>query len=312
LLRNLILLAGILLMLLDANFYAFSEQLQLKVFIIGIIFFGIPHGGADRLIASKNFSYKNGDFSKQRFNLVYLGNLALFSLLLFCFPVLGFVTFVFLSAYHFGESDLQALDVQTISGKITSFNYGLLILGLIFLPEFQQIQVGIGSLSSDTRILALLDCIKENNLTILAVIFVGFVFNSLVYFSFNKTIFRKSHVPLLQNIVLIPILYKLPPLLSFSFYFLLWHSVLSLRNILTYLLKDGTVQTGTIFKEIIKNSGIATVGIAVFGLAGYLYSGNNNLIIYAVLGLAVLTASHIQIMHQMYDLVAHRKRKQLV
>jgi hypothetical protein len=72
------------------------------------------------------------------------------------------------------------------------------------------------------------------------------------------------------------------------------------------------VQTGTIFKEIIKNSGIATVGIAVFGLAGYLYSGNNNLIIYAVLGLAVLTASHIQIMHQMYDLVAHRKRKQLV
>lgn len=300
-LKNLILLAGLLLMLLNANLYEFSEQLQLKVFIIGIIIFGIPHGGADRLVASKNLSYRNKQFSKFRFNLVYLGNVGLVSLLLICFPVLGFTLFLFLSAYHFGESDLHALSGQTILGKMVTFNYGILILAVIFLPEFKQVQAGIESLHSNPGSLKCLDWITAHNLSILTTIAIFFVLISGIYFYTNKSVFKASYVQLIQNAVLILILYKLPLLLSFSFYFLFWHSMLSLKNILRYLLKDGSGHAGMVYKEIAINSGIATAGIFLFGYLGYNFSQNQNLIVYAVLGLAVLTASHMQIMHQMYQ-----------
>jgi Brp/Blh family beta-carotene 15,15'-monooxygenase len=301
LLKNLILFAGLLLMLLNANLYEFSEQLQLKVFIVGIIIFGIPHGGADRLVASKNLSYQNKQFSKFRFNLVYLGNVGLISLLLICFPVLGFTLFLFLSAYHFGESDLHALSGQKVLGKIVTFNYGVLILGVIFLPEFKQVQAGIESLHSNPGSLKFLGWITAHRLEILTSVAILFILNSFIYFYYNRSVFKASYVQLLQNTVLILILYKLPLLLSFSFYFLFWHSMFSLKNILRYLLKDNTGHAAMVYKEIAINSGIATAGIVLFGLLGYNYSQNQNLIVYAVSGLAVLTASHMQIMHQMYQ-----------
>jgi Brp/Blh family beta-carotene 15,15'-monooxygenase len=291
---------GILLVLVDWNAYQFSEQLQVSTFLIGIVVFGIPHGGADRLIASKNFRLKGAAFSKLKFNCIYLGCIVLFSLLLLCFPISGFVLFLLLSAFHFGESDLHPFGMESLLGKLVTFNYGLLILGVIFLPNFQQVQTSMATFGLNTEIMVILTFISDNNLAVLVAISGLFVMGSLIYFLLNKDVLRQNYLQLIPNLLLLPILYKLPLLLSFSFYFLLWHSVLSLKSVFLYLVKDRTLPTAMIFKEIIRNSGIATIGIALFGIGGYLHSNNDNLIIYAVLGLAVLTTSHMQIMHQMY------------
>lgn len=46
---------------------------------------------------------------------------------------------------------------------------------------------------------------------------------------------------------------------------------------------------------------IALAGIGVSGVAGYMYSNNEAVMLYFILGLAVLTAPHMQVMHRMYS-----------
>jgi Brp/Blh family beta-carotene 15,15'-monooxygenase len=233
-------------------------------------------------------------------NFLYLGNILLFSCLLICFPILGISTFLLLSAYHFGESDLQVLNTQTTLGKIVVFNYGLCILGTIFLPNFLQVRASIDSLNPGAGTLEALEWVNRNNDKILTAIFIILGLNIILYASYHRTSHGNSYVLLFKCMIMLLILYNLPLLLSFTFYFVLWHSALSLRNILNYLTEDNPAQAGSSIREIIKNSVIAIMVITIVGWVGYTYSSNHNLIMYAVFGLAVLTASHMQVMHQMY------------
>jgi len=46
---------------------------------------------------------------------------------------------------------------------------------------------------------------------------------------------------------------------------------------------------------------LAIMGIALFGLTGFMFINSNAVVGYLFLGLAVLTAPHMQIMHHMYN-----------
>jgi hypothetical protein len=89
-------------------------------------------------------------------------------------------------------------------------------------------------------------------------------------------------------------------LLGFTFYFVVWHSVLSLNNITAYLRKNNLYTLNNIKKEIILYSVLAIGGIALFGLTGFMFINSRAMVGYLFLGLAVLTAPHMQIMHDMY------------
>jgi Brp/Blh family beta-carotene 15,15'-monooxygenase len=300
LLKLLILFAGILLWFTNRYLYEISESGQVIIFLIGVVILGIPHGGADQLIAFKNSSQHNSVFSKKKFVLMYWGNMALFSLLLIVAPLLGIVVFLILAAYHFGETDLHEFNCHTLLGKAYIFQYGLLILGVILLPQFDKVQDGLASLHSGVAINQSVNWISKNGEYILAVELTLFVISSIIYFSLNKRQFEKNRTQLIHLTILILLLYKLPLILSFSFYFVIWHAVFSLKNTLFYLSEDKLLPKGMVFKEISKNSVIALIGTLVVGCAGFAYLKTNNLVMYAVLGLAVLTAPHMQILHQMY------------
>jgi Brp/Blh family beta-carotene 15,15'-monooxygenase len=280
--------------------HAISEAEQVIILLVGVVVLGIPHGGADQLIAFKNSSQLNTVFSKKKFILMYWGNIALFSLLLIVFPLIGIGVFLCLAAYHFGETDLQKLHCQTLLGKAYIFQYGLLILGVILLPHFNEVQDGLALLHSGVTIDHSINWISENSEQILIIEMILFIFSSIIYFSINKRHFKRNWMQLIQLTILILLLYKLPLILSFTYYFVVWHAVFSLKNTLLYLSEDKSLSPGSVVKEISKNSIIALLGTFVVGCAGFAYLNNNNLVMYAVLGLAVLTAPHMQILHQMY------------
>ncbi len=96
------------------------------------------------------------------------------------------------------------------------------------------------------------------------------------------------------------ILYHLPMILGFTFYFVMWHSVFSLKNIFRYLSKDGLISAKAIARQIGFYSIVSFAGFILFGGTGFLFLGNNELIAYVFLFLAVLTAPHMQVMHHMY------------
>jgi Brp/Blh family beta-carotene 15,15'-monooxygenase len=307
--KLLILSAGQVLMLLNHGVGEVSEALQLKIFIAGLILFGIPHGAADRLVASKNISFQKNRNSNLSFNFYYLGSITLFSVLLFTFPLIGTCIFILLSAYHFGESDLQKIGASTFLGKIILFTYGLCVLGVIFLPKFPDLLVSIKPMVSSALALQILSQINEHHGLILNLVAGAFACCSIIYFLIYKNAFRQCRQDLLLNLLLLPVLYMLPMLLSFSFYFLLWHSFFSMKTILQYLLKNNDLSRRSVAKEILGNSSIALLGIGIFCIIASLGKQHYNLVIYAVFGLAVLTAAHMQVMHQMYQQIRIKGKK---
>ena len=97
-------------------------------------------------------------------------------------------------------------------------------------------------------------------------------------------------------------------LLGFTFYFVLWHSLLSLKNIVFYLREKNKVSYQSITKQIILYSFLAIVGIGLFGLTGFMFINKNAVAGYIFLGLAVLTAPHMGIMYEMYGVIRQKRK----
>lgn len=63
-----------------------------------------------------------------------------------------------------------------------------------------------------------------------------------------------------------------------------------------------------VVKQVILYSALALIGILIVGSLGFMFVSYQAFIIYIFMGLAVLTAPHMQIMHDMYGHIrTHRK-----
>lgn len=299
-LRLILLISGFILMILHHYLYPISAQTQFVIFLAGIILLGIPHGAADLLVAAQTGSDEGKTFSKLIFFSNYLGRLILFAVLLWFFPVVGIFSFIFFAAYHFGETDLYNFKINTWAGKLLVCSYGLVILGVILISNYNEVKqllrlsgIGLG----EYPIIILVEKYQKIILSLSLLSFFVFVF--IYFLSVNGSGIMPDRF-LLQFAVLVIILYNLPLLLGFTFYFVVWHSSLSLGNIIRYLRKGNKYSYIFILKQIGLYSGIALWGILLSGLAGFMFTNNQSVMIYIFTGLAILTAPHMQIMHDMY------------
>ena len=135
--RIILLLMGFLMIFVQQNV---SSKGQIIIFFVGIILLGIPHGAADLLVATQNADSKKRIFSSINFFVNYLGRLIAFAAILWFFPLIGNISFIFLAAYHFGETDLYKFKTNTFSGKLLVLAYGLVILSVILLPHFEEVR----------------------------------------------------------------------------------------------------------------------------------------------------------------------------
>jgi len=279
-----------------------SVESQFLAFAIGILFLGIPHGAADLLVANQNANIDKERFSMPIFFVNYLARLLGFGAILWFFPLFGNILFIFLAAYHFGETDLHHFKTDTLIGKFLITSYGLVILSIILMPNFDEVRpiLLIFKVGSDNLVfINWLD--SHRNGLILSSIFL-FLLSSAIYYSKNKNVvFSENKFFSLQFLLILVILFNLPMVLGFTFYFVIWHSTLSLKNITSYLQKNNSFNTtNRVFRQIVFYSLLAIGGILIFGFAGFMFINNNAIMAYSFLGLAVLTAPHMQIMHDMY------------
>ncbi len=299
--RNILLLTGFLLLIVQLYIHAVTPQAQFIIFLAGMILMGVPHGAADLLIAAQNAKNENKLFSKSKFFFTYLGRLVLFAGLLIFFPLTGSLLFILFAAYHFGETDLYQFKTSTIAGKLFVLSYGLVILAVILLSNFEEVKPLFSLFNLDKSKNYFFAVVEKNRYTILYSCVILFFVSTFLYFSVSGSGIGNQDYFLVQFVLIVLILYNLPLVLSFTFYFIFWHSLLSLQNIIAYLRRDNLLQGRFITKQIGIYSLIAIAGIAMFGLTGFMFTDNNAMIIYVFLGLAVLTAPHMQIMHAMYN-----------
>ncbi len=280
--------------------YAIPLQIQLIIFLAGIVLLGIPHGAADLLVAEKNSLNIGKAFSKVGFFIQYLGKIVAFGLVLWMFPVAGLLLFIILSAYHFGETDLYLFKTNTLAGKFFVITYGLVILNFILLAHAPEIEPLLLLYIPNLRHETLHQFLQLNARTIISVSLILFFASAFIYFITTEVNTFPPATFLVRFTVILVILYNLPMLLAFFFYFIVWHSTLSMRNIFSFLQRDNTCSATSIIKQIALYSSIAIAGVLLFGYSALMLTNYNVLVLDIFLGLAVLTAPHLHIMHNMY------------
>ncbi len=298
--RIILLVIGAILLFFQQYLISISTDSQFIIFLTGILLLGVPHGAADLLVASRNADDGKKSFSKFRFLAIYIFRLFLFAAILWFFPVTGNILFILFAAYHFGETDLNQFKTNTVLGKLFVISYGLVILSVILLPHFEEVKPIFQLFEAGKKNEMLINWIALNRYYILSA--AGFLFftTTFIYFLRNGSTNEKGQFLIRFAIILI-IVFNLPMLLGFTFYFVVWHSVISLNNIVLYLRNHNRFSINLIARQILLYSVLAIIGIGLFGLTGFMFMSSNAVSGYIFLGLAVLTAPHMQIMHDMYN-----------
>jgi beta-carotene 15,15'-dioxygenase len=306
--RIILLVIGCMLLIFQQYLVSIHTYSQFIIFLTGILLLGVPHGAADLLVATRNAGVGSKAFSKFRFLVIYLSRLFLFAAILWFFPVIGNLLFIFFAAYHFGETDLHQFKTNTLLGKLFVISYGLVILSVILLHHFEEVQPVFQLFEAGKKNELLINRINTNRYSILSVTGILFFATTFIYFlrNGNNDINEKGQF-LVRFAVILFILFNLPMLLGFTFYFVVWHSVISLTNIVSYLRNNNTYPPGIISRQILLYSVLAITGIGLFGLTGFMFISSNAVAGYIFLGLAVLTAPHMQVMHDMYNSIRVHK-----
>lgn len=299
--RAFLLVLGCLLVLFQNRIYQLEYPLQFLLFLAGIVVLGIPHGAADLLVANRNASATAKPFSTAKFLINYVSRLAIFAFLIWLWPLIGVSIFILIAAYHFGETDLYHFRTDTWIGKLVVLSYGLLILSIILVHHFDEVKPLVQMITGNSVFNLDMIWIDENRYYIVSGVGVLFFSTSFLYFLLNgKTDNLIRGEFLLQLAIILVILFNLPMLLGFTFYFVVWHSLLSLKNIVFYLRKEKYTSVQSIAKQLIFYSVISLFGIALFGWFGFSYLNESVIASAIFIGLAVLTAPHMQVMHGMY------------
>ena len=308
--RIFFLLTGLLLYFIQHFTQPVPLKLQVIALIAGVILLGVPHGAADLLVAAKNAAGKNRQFSSRAFHTKYLLRMMLFGCLLWLAPLAGYILFILFAAYHFGETDLNRYLTNSLFGKIYVTAYGLVILAVIFLTHLQELKPVSGTIEAGDYQTILINNIQRFSFFIVPAIISSFILLSAFYFHYNVIKLKSQALIIGQFSILLFILYNLPVIAGFTFYFVGWHSVLSLKYIGEYLQKDGLNTTKNIARQITFYSLLAIGGMLFFAGAGFVFFNNSSPTFYIFLGLAVLTAPHIHIMYDMYKNISCKRNQE--
>ena len=306
LLKVYLLLYGTVLAVFHQYVSPISESVQWILFASTMLLTGIPHGAIDHLVDEQNRLQQNKRFSMVHFLTQYLSRMAFYALLWWFFPVLAFVIFIGISAFHFGETDLIVLPKHQKAERLLFLSYGWSLLSILLFTHQTEIRLILNSMPNfletvAAALVALFGPYKNYYFGACAVWLLGAFWYYRSQTTANGT---AIFMVLLQGALLLFICAQLPFLLAFSFYFGLWNSLLCLHNIRQYLQQNNQqLAWNQLVKKATLFSSIAIVGIAVLMAIGNRYSQTSDLLLWLFIGIAILTAPHMEIMSTMFGII---------
>ncbi len=294
-----LLLVGTLTLSYHFLLHPISNDSQTVILLLLVLLVGVPHGALDFLVDEQNETLQNNVFSMKKFLVVYLTRLFIFALFWFL-PWLAFSIFIMFSIFHFGETDMAAFVKPNKYVGVLYFSYGALILSILLLSHLSEIKYALPAISAT---------LKENNIyiflinkTTYIISFFSLVFLIVLFLQKRNGFVNKISVyQMLQFICLLAVLKFLPLTLAFTFYFALWHSILSVRNIFAYFKNYNTSKKFSIIcGKSLLFSLLALGSIFTLYFVMNFYIPNFNMLFALLIVLSVLTLPHLTVMHGMY------------
>ncbi len=270
-------LFGILICLFFILFPDLPIGLEYGLFGAILITVGIPHGGIDHLIHNPKID-KRGLI---RFILIYLALIFAYGLIWWLFPKLALIAFLVMSAYHFGQSHFL----------LNPAPKKLIFLTLFFKGSFFLFVILFGSWEMTQRIVEpIVDVhISEmNQLGILLFLLLGSISTQLI--SGVKLTLEN----LLEYLILGPILYFSPLLISFIVYFGFWHALPSMAEEFKFLKSSPSFDSFKKFGiQLIPFSLLSLVGITILMILGLNYLEENQLFLLFFMLISLISFPHI-------------------
>jgi beta-carotene 15,15'-dioxygenase len=226
-------LLGLLLILWQNLNAGLPPSVQMAFFAVLLFATGIPHGAIDHLVEAETAKRQNKSFHLPMFLLKYLATMAFYGLVWYALPSTSLAVFLLISAWHFGETDIEKAPA-THSWNITRFIFGTLVLTWILLSHVEETQ-------------PILERISNNNSNVMAIwsfmtlhiqgtlIFFLTVFIIAFTTAYSKHPLRFDKFRLFRLLILLVITHYLPLLPAFALYFCGWHSLCAFKTIQDYL-----------------------------------------------------------------------------
>ena len=237
----------------------FSIENQIITGFSLILTFGILHGGNDILIA-KNILLQKKAYSFIQILCFYIAIISFCSFLFYLIPAVILFLFILVSGYHFGEQQLRFLNNHKNKIIIQSIQlfHGLLILFFMF--EFHSKQVR-DIIFDITSVEITPNYITYSLYSILILFSFGCLYLFVEFKNLTKTLFKE-----LFFLLVFIIIFKVSSLIwGFTIYFILWHSLPSIFDQITYLYGDYSKLN---FIKYIKAAAlywfVSLIGLAVF------------------------------------------------
>ena len=268
-----------------------SDTNQLILGFILIFTFGILHGANDLVLISQLENKKKQSFFKILIS--YIAIVLISALLFTKIPIIALTLFILVSAYHFGEQHWQDIEKNEnkIITKIFQFNYGLIILLLLFIFNKKEVIEIVFKITTVS--------IAEKTISItFFIVLLLFLINTYILYKKSET-FKNIIIEQLFYLVLLCLIFKVSSLIwGFTIYFIFWHSIPSLNDQIRFLYGKYSF---TNFKKYFKSAFlywiISLVGISI------LYFISKDLIIFDALFfsfLASITFPHAIVILKMY------------
>jgi Brp/Blh family beta-carotene 15,15'-monooxygenase len=282
---------------LGGSFHLVAEMI-IAFILVGVI--GMSHGSIDHILATevlKILPQKKINY----FIAIYIGIIILYVGLWLISPLISFVLFLAYSAYHFGQADTDFITqkLSLITRKVIGFNYGLLILSTLVVAN----SLYIVSIFPDW-----FKTIVNSDWVVLLSVYV-FAISLLVQvlvlavLAFNRKINLKHLLNFVIQLVIIFVLFVLlPPLISFSLYFGLWHSLLVLQKEY-HAIREAKVVSNA--KDFIRKL-IPFTFLSLIGLFVIIYLGRANAHFTTLIAISVLAFPHTLLMDRVYNLEARK------
>lgn len=264
------------------------DLLQYIIFIISMIAMGIPHGALDHLVEKQNRESTGNKFSITHFLLFYILRMFIFALVWVISPFLALLIFLGISALHFGETDLYDTSLST-------FAYGAGLLLFLLISHIDAVSPIIKSIPSFNSFESA--TLVRYKLPLL-IVSSGLALLMILIRSHSRETKLKL---LLRTIIILFLMFKLPLLLAFTFYFGCWHSIRSMDFIRHHLSVNQEIMSwNTLCKKALPFTLIAISFIAILVYILYTMFGMSITLMSLFIGVAILTAPHLSVMSDMY------------
>ena len=290
-LRGYLLLFAFLIYLIELLFN-FNATTQISFLVFVLILFGVPHGALD-LYIDQHLNKKNTN--QKIFLLKYLGNIVIYALVWYYFPILALIIFILITSYHFGEIDWMGKTSNYLHKIIyTLLGFAWIVFLLTKNINFALdifLTMGRSSIQKEP-LMQLANSIYPYSL--------GTLFLTYVFLFFFKDVFFLKRVhfyySLGQTFILFLFVMYMPLWISFAFYFGFWHSLLSFDKIRINFEESNTLKGwGSLLMKAAPFSIMAWIGFAYVTFLTLSSKDSSGIFTLLFISLSVLALPHLQV-----------------